>query len=138
MSRSWERREHRHEAADYAPTRSWRACTGCRPDVPFTASDAERPGCPAHPGRRASPLEIEAEADAGRALAAAERAADRERATLADLPAVADRKRRLAALPAGADRDAAARAARARGVDRHVEHRTGHRALAVDAAVLVV
>src|SRR5690606_3359207 len=82
--------------------------------------------------------EIDAEADAGRLLAAAEGAADAEGRGLADAAAVTDRQRRLAALPARAHRDAAARALGAGGIDRHVEHGAGHRALAVDATVLVV
>src|SRR5690554_1013376 len=80
------------------------------------------------PGRRR--LQVDAEADAAGLLAAAEGAANRERAALADAPPVADRQRFLAALEPGAHRDAPARALRAGGVDRHVEHRRAHRALA--------
>src|SRR3546814_1043363 len=67
-------------------------------------------------------LQIDAEARAHRAVAAAERAAERERRT-PDALAIADRQAALAALEAGADGDAAAFALGAGGVDRHVEHR---------------
>src|SRR5690348_4403175 len=89
-------------------------------------------------GGRVHRLQIPAEARADALVAAAERTAEAERATLADLLAVADRHRRLAALPADAGADAALRAAAVRGVDRHVHHRGVHRALAIDALVLVV
>src|SRR5690606_33558421 len=83
-------------------------------------------------------LQVDAEAHAGGAFAAAEGAAKRERGAVADALAVADRQRALAALEAGAHRDAPARALAAGGVDRHVQHRRAHRALAVDALVLAM
>src|SRR3546814_15633769 len=82
-------------------------------------------------------LQIDAEARAHRAVAAAERAAERERRT-PDALAIADRQAALAALEAGADGDAAAFALGAGGVDRHVEHRSAPLAHAVAAAVLLV
>src|SRR5690606_4485342 len=72
-------------------------------------------------------LQVDAETRADRAVAAAERAAERERRTL-DALAVADRQAAFAALEAGADGDATAFALGAGGVDRHVEHRRAHRA----------
>src|SRR3546814_12669703 len=82
-------------------------------------------------------LQIDAEARAHRAVAAAERAAERERRT-PDALSIADRQAAPAALEAGADGDPAAFALGAGGVDRHVEHRRAHRTHAVDAAVLSV
>src|SRR3546814_19517925 len=82
-------------------------------------------------------LQIDAEARAHRAVAAAERAAERERRT-PDAPAIADRQAELAALEAGADGEAAAFAPGAGGVDRHVAHRRAHRAHAVAPAVSLV
>src|SRR5690606_11990668 len=78
-----------------------------------------------------------AETRADRTVAAAERAAERERRA-PDALAVADRQSAFAALEAGADGDAAAFALGAGGIDRHVQHRRAHRAHAVDAAVLLV
>src|SRR3546814_14357946 len=63
-------------------------------------------------------LQIDAEARAHRAVAAAERAAERERRT-PDALAIADRQAAPAALEAGAEGDAAAFAPGAGGVDRH-------------------
>src|SRR5690606_20905926 len=77
------------------------------------------------------------EAEAGRALVAAERTAERERRATHAL-AVAHRQPALAALEAHAHGDAPAFAAGAGRVDRHVEHGRAHRAHAVDAAVLAV
>src|SRR3546814_5315790 len=81
--------------------------------------------CVAPPmGRRRGPrraLQVEAEADAGRVVAVAERAADRERRAFADLLRVAHRQGAFAVLPAGAHRHAAALAAAAGGV-RSEEH----------------
>src|SRR5690606_27799058 len=91
-------------------------------------------------GRRRGPrkvLQVEPEADAGRVVAVAEGAADRERAALADLLRVAHRQGALAVLPAGADRDAATLATSAGGVHRHVHHRRAHRTHPVDALVLL-
>src|SRR5690606_6774797 len=78
-----------------------------------------------------------AETRADRTVAAAERAAERERRA-PDALAVADRQAAFAALEAGADGDAAAFALGAGGVDRHVQHCRAHRAHAVDAAILLV
>src|SRR5690606_39075523 len=61
-----------------------------------------------------------------------------ERGAFANTLAVAYRERTFAALEAGADRDPAARPLAAGGIDRHVQHRRAHRALAVDAALLAV
>src|SRR5690606_9528068 len=81
-------------------------------------------------------LPAEARAQADRRLVAAERTADRDHRAIADRTLVADRKRALAVLEAHAHAHPVlgAHAGRAGG---HVEHRRAHRALLVDAAVLL-
>src|SRR5690606_30641312 len=81
--------------------------------------------------------EIHAEADAERAALAAERPAERERRA-ADTLAIADRQAAVSALETRAHGDAPVPALRARGVDRHVQHRRTHRAHPVDVPLDVV
>src|SRR5690606_5219259 len=82
----------------------------------------------------ASPAE--AGAHANRLLVAAERTTERDRGAVADRALVAHRQRAFAALEAYADAHPV-RGADARSAGGHVQHRRPHRALAVDAAVLV-
>src|SRR5690606_30020973 len=83
-----------------------------------------------------APSPAEAGADAHRLLVAAECAADGQRGAIADRTLVAQRERALAALETDADADAVL-GADARSARRHVQHRRAHRALAIDATVLV-
>src|SRR5690606_7523855 len=107
------------------------ASCDCRP-----RDDEPRPAAGFREHGRALASEVDAEADAGRALAAAEGAAEGERGA-ADALAVAHREAAFASLEARAHRDATTVALAARGVDRHVQHRRAHRSHAVDAAVLL-
>src|SRR5690554_6425255 len=86
--------------------------------------------------RRRSGSPAEASAQAHRLLVAAEGTADGHRGALADRALVAHRQGALPALEADAHAEAVL-GADARGAGGHVAHRRAHRALAVDAAVLV-
>src|SRR5690606_35171923 len=82
----------------------------------------------------ALPAETGTQADRG--LVAAERTTDGDHRAIADRTLVTDRKRALAVLEADAHADAVLRAD-ASGAGGHVEHGRTHRALLVDAAVLL-
>src|SRR3546814_4278771 len=75
-------------------------------------------------------------AHADRRLVTAERAADGDHRAIADRTLVADRKRVFAALVTDADAHAIL-GADTGGAGGHVEHGRAHRALLVDAAVLL-
>src|SRR5690606_16425051 len=104
-----------------------------RPESPHSVSRA-------HSRRMAPgmgpPSPAEARAQADRLLVAAERTADRQRGPVAQRTLVADRQRALATLEAHAHANAVL-GVDARRAHRHVQHRRAHRALAVDATVLV-
>src|SRR5690606_17931111 len=84
------------------------------------------------------PLQIHTKTNTRRRLPISKRRPKRQRPGLPDPLPVAHRQPALAALEAGADRDAPARALGPGGVDRHVQHRRAHGALAVDPLVLPV
>src|SRR5690606_19088068 len=81
-------------------------------------------------------LPAETCAQADRRFVTTERTTDGDHRAIADRTLVTDRKRAFAVLEADADAHAVLRAD-ARGTGRHVEHGRAHRALLVDAAVLL-
>src|SRR3546814_543745 len=103
----------------------------------FRLPDMAQVCCGLQAGRiRFPPLPSEAGAHADRRLVTAERAADGDHRAIADRTLVADRKRAFAALVTDADAHAIL-GADTGGAGGHVEHGRAHRALLVDAAVLL-